>query len=238
MPTAAPLRRGLLVLTVAIGIAVLPGSVRAADHDCSDFATQAAAQTYFGQQGYTATNDPERLDADQDGRPCESNPCPCAGVTPLPPAPPAAPVERSIVRVVRVVDGDTVRVRSAGGQQTVRVLGIDAPEFSSTRYGTPDCGGKQAKTALERLLPARSAVRMTSDRTQALVDRYGRLLRYVSRLGSDAGRRMIRGGWAATYTRGEPFARIAAYTAAAAAARSDTRGVWRACGGDFHTADS
>lgn len=45
--------------------------------DCEDFDTQAEAQDYFDAQGWTATNDPEGLDAtnrDDDGIPCESLP--------------------------------------------------------------------------------------------------------------------------------------------------------------------
>lgn len=45
----------------------------AADRDCSDFATQAAAQEYFLSVGGPA-GDPDRLDADGDGIACESNP--------------------------------------------------------------------------------------------------------------------------------------------------------------------
>ena len=45
--------------------------------DCEDFDTQAEAQEYFDAQVWSATNDPEGLDAatqDDDGIPCESLP--------------------------------------------------------------------------------------------------------------------------------------------------------------------
>lgn len=86
--------RSLLGSCVAVVVAVvfaLAGGdlARAADRDCSDFATQAAAQAYFDANGYSATNDPERLDADSDSVACESLPCPCAkpGETAPPPSP-------------------------------------------------------------------------------------------------------------------------------------------------------
>ncbi|MBK1669635.1 hypothetical protein CKO28_16475 [Rhodovibrio sodomensis] len=41
------------------------------DRDCSDFATQAAAQAFYRQAG---PGDPHRLDGDGDGRACESLP--------------------------------------------------------------------------------------------------------------------------------------------------------------------
>ena len=127
-----PLRRIAVGAAFIVAVATAPTSAPAADHDCGDLATQAAAQAYFDQQGYGPLNDPERLDADHDGRPCESNPCPCAetGTPPPPVAPPPAapppppsppppaqppaappptapPGQRSTVRIVRVIDGDT-----------------------------------------------------------------------------------------------------------------------------------
>lgn len=45
------------------------------DKDCEDFETHEEAQQYFDEQGYTAENDPERLDGyDEDGLACESLP--------------------------------------------------------------------------------------------------------------------------------------------------------------------
>lgn len=82
-------------LVVAAGLATAPSAAAApasaADLDCSDFATQSSAQSYFLSRG-GPTSDPDRLDADGDGIACESNPCPCnystTPTTPTP-APPA-----------------------------------------------------------------------------------------------------------------------------------------------------
>jgi endonuclease YncB( thermonuclease family) len=220
-------------------IAVAPSSAFAVDHDCGDFATQAAAQAYFVQQGYGRSNDPERLDADHDGRPCESNPCPCGtGIQPPASVSTLLALQRSTGQVVRVIDGDTIRVRDARVQYTVRLIGIDAPEVSSTRFGSPDCGGALAASELKRLLHRGDSVRLVSDLTQDRVDRYGRLLRYVSRAGIDAGRLMIRTGWAMPYVYRAPFQKLAAYRSAARSARSEDRGAWRTCRGNFHTAKS
>jgi hypothetical protein len=57
-------------------LAARPGA-QAADRNCSDFANQSAAQSYFIGQGGPAS-DPDRLDADHDGIACESLPCPCS----------------------------------------------------------------------------------------------------------------------------------------------------------------
>ncbi len=49
------------------------GGGAAGDKDCSDFATQAAAQAYFESRGGPA-RDPDHLDGDGDGRACEGLP--------------------------------------------------------------------------------------------------------------------------------------------------------------------
>jgi Excalibur calcium-binding domain len=56
--------------------AVMPAPAAASDKDCSDFASQRAAQIFFLKHG-GPRRDPDRLDADHDGVACEDNPCPC-----------------------------------------------------------------------------------------------------------------------------------------------------------------
>jgi hypothetical protein len=63
---------GGLVLLLATG-----RPAHAVDYNCSDFATQAAAQSFFLAHG-GPSSDPYGLDADHDGIACESNPCPCS----------------------------------------------------------------------------------------------------------------------------------------------------------------
>lgn len=41
------------------------------DHNCPDFSSHQAVMDYWYSHGYSATNDPERLDGDNDGLPCE-----------------------------------------------------------------------------------------------------------------------------------------------------------------------
>jgi hypothetical protein len=41
------------------------------DYDCSDFATQQAAQKYFDSQGGSPRKDVDHLDSDRDGKACE-----------------------------------------------------------------------------------------------------------------------------------------------------------------------
>jgi micrococcal nuclease len=159
-------------------------------------------------------------------------------VAPPPPPPPLRPAttHRS-VRIISVIDGDTLKVRLASGaRRTVRLIGIDAPE--TRKPGTPvECGGKQASSYMKRLALSRGrgrVVTLTSDPTQDLMDRYGRLLAYVNGQGRDFGERMIRAGWASVYVYEDPFQRLAAFATAQDAAKSARAGVWTKCGGNFH----
>jgi micrococcal nuclease len=78
-------------------------------------------------------------------------------------------------RVVRVVDGDTVRVRLRRRTETVRYIGVDTPE--TVKPGEPvQCFGKRA-SAFNRRLAAGRRVQLRFGRERR--DRYGRLLAYV-----------------------------------------------------------
>jgi hypothetical protein len=73
--TNLTLAMAILVLTAG-AMASVPAGASANDKDCSDFATQRAAQFFFLRHG-GPRHDPHRLDADHDGIACEDNPCPC-----------------------------------------------------------------------------------------------------------------------------------------------------------------
>jgi micrococcal nuclease len=81
---------------------------------------------------------------------------------------------------VRVVDGDTIRVRLGEQTTTVRYIGVDTPE--SVKPGEPvECFGKWA-TELNRRLVAGKTVRLRYGPERR--DRYGRVLAYVYPAGS------------------------------------------------------
>jgi endonuclease YncB( thermonuclease family) len=84
------------------------------------------------------------------------------------------------MKVGRVIDGDTIEM--ADGRK-VRVLGIDSCEMSSP-------GGAAAKYEAERLL-ADQYVTLQPQAGAPDVDRYGRLLRYVSLEQGDFGLLMV-----------------------------------------------
>ncbi len=62
------------VLRALFGRTLLPGLANAADVDCSDFGSQASAQSFFLNHGGSPSNNVDGLDANHNGVACESNP--------------------------------------------------------------------------------------------------------------------------------------------------------------------
>jgi len=73
--------------------------------------------------------------------------------------------------VVRVVDGDTVVLRSAGRS---RLIGVDTPEV----FGRPGCYGEEASEFAKRTLRPGMTVKVERDAEPR--DRYGRSLIYLT----------------------------------------------------------
>jgi micrococcal nuclease len=130
-------------------------------------------------------------------------------------------------RVVRVVDGDTIRVRLDGRTERVRYIGVDTPE--SVKPGTPvQCFAKRAAAANAALVAGRS-VRLVGDVEQR--DRYGRLLAYVYREpdGAFVNAELVRDGYARTLTIAPNVAHARQFAQLARTARTSRRGLWAAC---------
>lgn len=131
------------------------------------------------------------------------------------PPPPAGPFEAV---VTAVFDGDTLVATGAQGSAvTVRVAGIDAPEF---RQAT----GNASRTHLAAFVCGRRATISASK-----VDPFGRLVAIVEVDGIDAGLRQLRAGQAwhfARYAHEQPPAQRLAYQQAQAAAQAQRIGLW------------
>jgi micrococcal nuclease len=131
-------------------------------------------------------------------------------------------------RVVRVIDGDTIRVRldRPAEQRTVRYIGVDTPETVKPGESV-QCYGKAA-SAFNRRLVAGRRVRLVLGRERT--DKYGRLLAYVRVEGGplieDA---LLRDGFARTLTIPPNDDRAGHFAALERGARSAQRGLWGAC---------
>ena len=132
-------------------------------------------------------------------------------------------------RVVRVVDGDTIRVGLPSGEEPVRYIGIDTPE--SVKPGAPvECFAKRASTYNERLV-AGERVRLVYDVERR--DRYGRLLAYVYRArdGLFVNAELVRRGYATAVTFPPNVAHEREFRRLARRARMSGRGLWSGCAG-------
>jgi endonuclease YncB( thermonuclease family) len=140
---------------------------------------------------------------------------------------PAAAQAPLAATVSHVVDGDTVDAQLSDGRVLrVRLIGIDAPEVG-------ECGADRASILLQQIVLGR-AVTLVSDPSQGAQDEFGRWLFYVDRHDArDAGRRMLRAGWAEVLVVGNGFERLAPYRVAAERAARSGRGGHALCGGDF-----
>lgn len=80
--------------------------------------------------------------------------------------------------VKSVIDGDTITAMVDGEHTSIRLIGIDTPE-SSTSALPEECGGEEAANFLRSVLPQGTPILLTRD--QELLDPYNRLLAYVHR---------------------------------------------------------
>ncbi len=132
--------------------------------------------------------------------------------------------------IERVVDGDTIDVMIGGRRETVRLIGIDAPEsVAPTR--PVQCFGKEASLHLEAVLPAGTEITLVRD-VEAR-DVYQRLLGYVVRSGDGlfVNLELVAAGYAAVlnYPPNDHYADILSLAEAGAVATG--RGLWGQCGG-------
>jgi micrococcal nuclease len=142
-----------------------------------------------------------------------------------------------LARCIKVLDGDTVRVRWRGLKEDVRILGIDCPETRRGKKLTeqarslhldPDFvlryGEIAKKTTSSWLLNRSVTLVFPNDEVQR--DAFGRLLAYVEEQGVDVGARLLAGGNAFLWDSVHP--RRETYLLLEADARKQKKGAWRA----------
>lgn len=128
--------RVLLVSTIMAGGVAMgglaPEVAYAADRDCGDFPSQRAAQIFYLNNNPAA--DPHRLDDDSDGVACESNPAPYYYGSDPNPGGGGEPQPQPVTKVVKVINGQYVKVRyGKKAPVVVHLLGVTIPKQSCER---------------------------------------------------------------------------------------------------------
>lgn len=125
-------------------------------------------------------------------------------------------------KVTRVLDGDTIKVSSASGEMTIRLVGIDPPEVSHKKREPGQPFSQQATKHLAGLLLNR-----TVDIKEYGHDRFGRILGVVSLGGKNINTEMLEAGFAEVY-RGDPAPGqdLGPYWKAEGKARATKTGMW------------
>lgn len=128
-------------------------------------------------------------------------------------------------RVVKVIDGDTIQVDINGKTETLRLIGIDAPETGDSR-SLVSCFGNEATSRAKEILNGKS-VQLETDPTQGERDKYNRLLRYVFlENGTNFNNLMISQGFAHEYTYRIPYKYQLEFKQAERQAREKKLGLW------------
>jgi micrococcal nuclease len=124
--------------------------------------------------------------------------------------------------VAEVLDGDTITLTDG---RHVRLVQLDAPE---TDEG--ECYAQEAKRVLVRLLPPGAHVEIETDLALDQRDRFGRLLAYLKRDGTNVNLELVRAGAASVwFYEGDRGRYAAQFLDAAEQAKTQRRGLWRAC---------
>ncbi|PIQ68828.1 MAG: nuclease [Candidatus Taylorbacteria bacterium CG11_big_fil_rev_8_21_14_0_20_46_11] len=130
-----------------------------------------------------------------------------------------------LVRVNRVVDGDTIDVEIDGKIERVRYIGIDTPETVDPRKAV-QCFGVEASKKNKELVEGKM-VRLEKDITDR--DRYKRLLRYVWLDNTLINQTLVEQGVAKSYSYPPDVRYQDRFVEAEKQAREDKLGLWTAC---------
>lgn len=124
------------------------------------------------------------------------------------------------VRVVRVIDGDSLVVSVSNVPRECRLIGIDAPEWAQNPWG------ERARNYLRTLLDRAGSV-LSLETDEELIDKHGRLLVYLKNESGDLiNLSLVEEGMAVAFNK-RPNVRYASqFRSAQTRARSAKKGIW------------
>lgn len=136
-------------------------------------------------------------------------------------------VPDGFVKVVDIVDGDTIKVMVESDEETVRLLGVDTPETKDPRRGV-QCFGRMASEYTKQMLMGQ-AVKLVTDPMEQNRDSFGRLLRYVYLLdGTMINESLVANGYAFVFEK-YPTSRTERLKVLEQRAKSRNLGLWGEC---------
>ena len=143
-------------------------------------------------------------------------------------------------KVTDVVDGDTFDVNIDGKTVRVRMLGMDTPETVDPRKPV-QCFGKEASDKSKKLLLEHS-VTLQTDKSQSILDKYGRVLAYVYLYDNGSEKSpnistssifmnefLLREGYAREYTYNKAYKMQKEFKKIQKEAMDNKRGLWGGC---------
>ena len=106
---------------------------------------------------------------------------------------------------LKVIDWDTLKVKNNNEEINIRMIGLDAPEKSTTRYWYTECFWNKATNHLNEILSWITTIQVEQDPTQWETDKYWRLLWYVFFSWNNINQKMIEDGYWFEYTYNLPY---------------------------------
>ena len=141
-------------------------------------------------------------------------------------------------KIISVIDGDTLKVNYKGKEESVRLIGIDAPESRINKKAKNDTQrsgedlktiivmGKEATRYVKTLVKPGDMVKMEFDVQKR--DKYGRLLAYIYLPnGTMLNEEIVKGGYANLMTVPPNVRYQKKFLRAYREAREKRRGLWR-----------
>ncbi|MCT4617163.1 MAG: thermonuclease family protein [Candidatus Gracilibacteria bacterium] len=148
------------------------------------------------------------------------------------------------VKLLRIVDGDTIEVLYRGRKEKIRMIGIDTPEKHKSKKSNRlvECFGVEASAHLGKLLAGKN-IFLEPERTKGRLKlgeqfsrgKYWRILAYVWANGENINLKMIRDGYAYEYTyKGNEYKYQQIFKDAQKYARENDKGLWHpdSCNGE------
>jgi endonuclease YncB( thermonuclease family) len=126
------------------------------------------------------------------------------------------------LRVSRVIDGDSIKVKIDGMEVPIRLVGIDAPELGRKKNEPGQPYGRKATKYFASLV-----LNKTITIKEYGADRYGRILGVVFVNGTNVNLQMVKAGLAEVYRGKQPrYFNVKIYQDAEAEAKKAKRNMW------------